>query len=422
MALHPQINCLNVQPSFSLSAYSGTATVFNNTPLEKTPGFLFGRYLIRPFMDKVGEFVYPILENLWPSWTYDENQWDSKAMTVLKVQHAASEIRSYYVEIEENWKIYVEESGNPEGIPVVFVHGGPGARFKASDHQWFDPEKYRIIVFQQRGTYKCMPSAEDLSAKGELFKDVGIETLAKDMEVLRTHLGISKWLVFGGSWGSTLGLYYTQEYPTHCSGLVIRGIFLSSEKELTNIFTPDEIDKNAKGWNRTALDRLHEYAIERGLDSSAENMTANYRRMIVEGNDHRAACLWRSFEKYIEDNDQEQFHRIMDNSTETTGDERSVGLWETQMFHLMMAKKIDLLASTRIQKLEGIPIKIVQGSEDPICPPEVARNLADRLVSANLSVSYSLIDGGRHSPYSHPGMIDALIDATDQFAFNRQFS
>lgn len=339
----------------------------------------------------------------------------------LKIQHNPSTIKSYNVEVEKNWSIYVEESGNPNGIPVVFVHGGPGAHFKPTDHQWFDPEKYRIILFQQRGTYKCQPSAEDLTVSSTVFQDIGIETLAEDIEVLREHLGISKWLVFGGSWGSTLGLYYAQEYPQSCTGLIIRGIFLSSYNEMSDTFTREKIDAKLPNWNTKALEHLQDYASSQDLDSSPENMCNSYRTMILERNDLKAAMLWRLFEKYIELNgDQAMLQRLLDESSTPTGEERSVGLWETQMFN-QITKSIDLLHDDRLSKLASLPIKIVHGKQDTLCPAQVAENLTRELRNFGTCVDLSLIEGGQHSPYSHPAMIDALVRATDQFAVSATF-
>lgn len=451
---------------------------FNNFPapcnpgferIEQTPAYLLGKLVIRPIIDEIGKTTYPIFEalritrndiickicSLSPmakscprvnhlAMSSAAPFQNSKALTcsliepdfspvevikpnfeevrIFKSQHKPSQIQSYHVEVEKNWSIYVEESGNPEGIPVVFVHGGPGARFKVTDHQWFDPEKYRIIAFQQRGTYKCVPSAEDLSVNGNLFKDIGIETLARDIEVLRNHLGISNWLVFGGSWGSTLGIYYAQEYPTSCSGLIIRGIFLSSKRELTDFYTPEKIDEKVKKWNVTALEYLKNYAAERGLEPTAEKMIAHYRKMIVEDNDIKAARLWRAFEEYIENGASVvQLERILSTTVETLPYERSVGLWETQMFNQIIEKEIDFLAHSRLQNLKGIPIKIVQGEKDPICPPIVARKLVEQLLHSKVSVNFSLIEEGKHSPYSDPGMIHALVSATDQFALTKSF-
>ena len=124
----------------------------------------------------------------------------------------------------ENHEIYVEECGNPEGQPVVFLHGGPGAGCEAYHRQLFDPEKYRIILFDQRGCGRSKPHASLINNT--------TDHLIADIEMIREHLGVNKWVVAGGSWGSTLALAYAQAHPTAVSGLIVRGIFLSTPKEI----------------------------------------------------------------------------------------------------------------------------------------------------------------------------------------------
>jgi proline iminopeptidase len=338
-------------------------------------------------------------------------------------QHPLSPITSFSVELEPDWSIYVEESGNPQGIPVVFVHGGPGSKFKETDHQWFNPKKYRIILFQQRGTHNCTPSARDLETPASIFKDVTINTLAKDLEILRNKLGVEEWLVFGGSWGSTLGLYYAQQYPQSCTGLILRGIFLSNEQEMEEFFTKEKIDEKVAQWNHTALTRLYEYAETQGMKPTAKTMCETYRTLILEKNDPLAARIWRAFEKYMDDtSDQEQLSRVLKDDLETNSDEWSTGIWETQLIHHIVQEKIDLMENERLSTLTHLPIKIVQGKQDTVCPPHIANELLDKMTTAGCSVDFSMIEGGSHSPYSHPGMIDALVRATDYFSLNKEFS
>jgi proline iminopeptidase len=121
-------------------------------------------------------------------------------------------------------EIYYEESGNPKGKPVVFLHGGPGGGTDANIRQFFNPKRYRIVLFDQRGCGKSKPSA---SLEHNTTWD-----LVSDIETLREHLGIEKWQVFGGSWGSTLALAYAQKHPQRCTELVLRGIFLLRQSEL----------------------------------------------------------------------------------------------------------------------------------------------------------------------------------------------
>ncbi|MEK7772653.1 MAG: alpha/beta fold hydrolase, partial [Pseudomonadota bacterium] len=120
--------------------------------------------------------------------------------------------------------MYWEESGNPSGIPVVFLHGGPGAGSTPAHRRFFDPACYRIVIYDQRGAGRSMPLGE--------IRDNTTPHLINDLESLRRHLGIDQWLIFGGSWGSTLALAYGEAHPERCLGFILRGIFLCRKQEI----------------------------------------------------------------------------------------------------------------------------------------------------------------------------------------------
>src|SRR6516162_9354374 len=132
--------------------------------------------------------------------------------------------RTGYLRVDPNHRVYFEESGNPRGKPVVFLHGGPGGGTEPRMRRFFDPDAYRIVLFDQRGCGKSTPHAE--------LRENTTWDLVADTERLREHLGIDKWLVFGGSWGSTLALAYAEEHPSRVLGLVLRGIFLGRAQEI----------------------------------------------------------------------------------------------------------------------------------------------------------------------------------------------
>ena len=136
------------------------------------------------------------------------------------------EIKAYNsqrLRVQTPHEIYVEESGDPQGIPVVFVHGGPGAGCSPRNRRFFDPERYRIILFDQRGAGRSTPHAE--------LQHNDTNALLSDLEHIRTQLEIERWMMFGGSWGSTLSLLYAQKYPQQVLGLVLRGIFLARHRD-----------------------------------------------------------------------------------------------------------------------------------------------------------------------------------------------
>ena len=137
------------------------------------------------------------------------------------------EIKPYAVHhlaVTDPHELYVEECGDPAGIPVLFVHGGPGGGSDDNSRRYFDPQKYRIVVFDQRGAGRSSPHA--------CLESNTTADLIADMEAIREHLGIQRWLLFGGSWGSTLSLLYTQAHRERVSGLVLRGIFLCRQRDL----------------------------------------------------------------------------------------------------------------------------------------------------------------------------------------------
>lgn len=344
----------------------------------------------------------------------------------FRTQHRPTTPIIRKVEVAPGWKLHVEESGNPQGIPAVFFHGGPGIKFRTTDHQWFDPEKYRIIVFQQRGTSRCEPSAEDFQAPAHTFKDATIHTLATDIEALRKSLNIDKWLVFGGSWGSTLTMYYAQEFPESCLGLVVRGIYLATHKE-NALFVDEARHARQAGekWKPEVLKRLVGYPTTYGLTSTLEDsptIYAAYRELCVLRDDRTAQRIWAAFEEFVDKYiDMEQYDRVMQSDGHiTTPEERSIGIWETLLMD-GVSRTYNLLDQARLAKLKGLPVQVVQGAKDNLCHPAIAQELVDGLTTAGCQVKYALVEGGTHSPYEHPGMTDALVRATDTFAEHRHF-
>ncbi|WP_395403832.1 alpha/beta fold hydrolase [Pseudoduganella sp. UC29_106] len=145
------------------------------------------------------------------------------------------------LQVDDIHTIYWEEVGNPDGIPVVFLHGGPGAGLSPQHRRFFNPDHYRVILFDQRGAGKSTPLGD--------VRNNTTQLLIEDIERLRTRFGIEKWLVFGGSWGSTLALAYGEAHPERCLGFVLRGIFLCTKKEIdffldgAEWFHPDVYDE-----------------------------------------------------------------------------------------------------------------------------------------------------------------------------------
>jgi len=136
----------------------------------------------------------------------------------------------HQLSVDDIHTLHVEESGNPKGLPVLFIHGGPGAGCNEENRRFFDPNLYRIILFDQRGSGLSTPHAE--------LKNNTTQALVSDMESIRTHLGISRWVLFGGSWGSTLALVYAETYPERVISMVLRGIFLCRDQDIEWFYQP----------------------------------------------------------------------------------------------------------------------------------------------------------------------------------------
>jgi len=295
--------------------------------------------------------------------------------------------------VDNTHQLYVEESGNPQGIPVVFLHGGPGAGSEPFQRRFFDPQRYRIVLFDQRGCGQSTPHAE-LAANNT-------ENLVADIERIRKHLGIERWLVFGGSWGSTLGLVYAEAHPECVMGLVLRGIFLCRPRDI-NWFYQD-------GASFLFPDYWADYLAPIPPAERDSMVDAYYERLTGEDEVTRmaAAKAWSLWE----------------GRTATLLPRQSVIEHFANPFTALSLARIEchyfinnsflepdqILA--RADRLKGIPGVIIHGRYDVVCPVEQAFALHQAWPEAQLEV---IADAG-HSA-TEPGIVDALVRATDAFA------
>lgn len=287
--------------------------------------------------------------------------------------------------------MYWEQSGNPSGMPILFLHGGPGAGSTPAHRRFFDSFHYRIVIFDQRGSGRSTPLGE--------IRDNTTPHLINDIETLRQHLGIDKWLIFGGSWGSTLALAYGEAHPNRCLGFILRGIFLCRKQEiewflygLRNFFP--EI------WNNF---------VSLLLPAERDNiLSAYYQRLLnPDPTIHMpAARAWGAYEGSCS---------TLLPSPETvkyfSGDIVALGLarMEAHYFsHDIFLPENALLDS--VSKLHHIPATIVQGRYDAVCPIISA----DDLHHAWPQAEYIVIEDAGHSVWE-PGIQAALIKATEKF-------
>jgi proline iminopeptidase len=287
--------------------------------------------------------------------------------------------------------LYWEESGNPDGIPVLFLHGGPGSGTSPRHRQFFDPLRYRIVLFDQRGAGKSTPLGETLANTTPL--------LVQDIEQLREMLGIAKWLVFGGSWGSTLALAYGQAHPERCLGFVLRGIFLCSDAEIDwflqgmGWFFPEEHAKfTAPIAPERRADLLAAYCEQLFSDDPTQNLRAARTWGHYEG-----SCLHLLQDKEVADQ----------HGNDTVG--LSVGRLEAHYFRNKGFMSPGQLLQG-VDRIRHLPAVIVQGRYDVVCPPRTAWTLHQAWPQARLV----MVEDAGHSAFE-PGIAAALVAATDQF-------
>ena len=290
--------------------------------------------------------------------------------------------------------LYYEESGNPEGKPVVFLHGGPGGGILPKYRQYFDPEQWRIILFDQRGCGRSTPHAE--------LEDNTTWALVSDIEKLREHLAIDRWTVFGGSWGSTLALAYAETHPEHCAGLILRGIFMLREKEIRWFYQEGASNIFPEAWE--------EYLKPIPQNEHHNLVTAYYQRLTsrdlqIRTEAARAWSIWEgSTSKLIPD----------PNAASQFGRDGFADAFARIECHYFVNKgffdREDFLFQN-IDRIRYIPAVIVQGRYDVVCPMTTAWQLHKAWPEAEFLV---VPDAG-HS-VSEPGILSALVESTDRFA------
>lgn len=301
------------------------------------------------------------------------------------------------LKLDDLHQMYWEECGNPRGIPVVFLHGGPGAGSTSAHRRFFDPKAYRIIVYDQRGAGRSIPLGE--------LRDNTTPHLIADLEMLRRFLRIEQWLLFGGSWGSTLAIAYAEAHPDRCLGLALRGIFLCRKSEIE--------------WFLYGLREVYPEPWEKlsGFLPPEErsDILRNYHKRLINPDPlvHMAAArAWSVYEGSCS---------TLLPSPETVayfaGEVVALGLAriEAHYFtHNIFLAENALLDNA--SKLAGIPGIIVQGRYDMVCPLISAHELARAWPQAR----YQIIPDAGHSVWE-PGILSALIEATETFKVSGHF-
>ncbi|MDH5395756.1 MAG: prolyl aminopeptidase [Gammaproteobacteria bacterium] len=301
--------------------------------------------------------------------------------------------KTQHIHVDAPHSIYVEESGNPEGIPVLFVHGGPGAGCEAYHRSFFDPNVYRIILFDQRGAGRSTPHAE--------LDGNNTQALVADMENIREALGINRWVLFGGSWGSTLSLVYAETFSDRVMGLIVRGIFLCRQKEIDWFYQ--------QGADRIFPDYWQDYLAPIPEEERGNLVSAYYKRLtsdneIARMNAAKAWSVWEGRTATLKQN-KNVINHFSDVHTAL-----SLARIECHYFiNSSFLEENQILNNAN--KLQNIPGVIVQGRYDLICPMESAWELHKAWPKAE----FKIIGDAGHSA-TEPGIVDALVTATDEMA------
>ncbi|MEU1986176.1 prolyl aminopeptidase [Nocardia sp. NPDC019395] len=302
------------------------------------------------------------------------------------------------LEVGDGQSIYWETSGNPDGKPAVFLHGGPGGGTSGLNRRYFDPGRYRIVLLDQRG---CGQSTPHIAEGADLSVNTTAHLIA-DIEALRSELGIERWLVFGGSWGSTLSLAYAQQYPERVTELVLRGIFLLRRKEI------DWYYNGSAGY--VYPDEWEKFLAPVPVSERDGDLVEAYHRLLHSDDPETAtaaAVAWSTWEGATSSLRPDP-QRVAD-----SGDPRfalAFARIENHYFrHGGFLDEGQLLRD--IDAIADIPGVIVQGRHDIVCPAVSAWDLHRTWPKSRLHI----VDDAGHSA-AEPGIVDRLVEATDTFA------
>lgn len=298
-----------------------------------------------------------------------------------------------WLSVGDGHEIYYEESGNPTGKPCLFVHGGPGGGASPAARQFFDPDKYRIVLFDQRGCGRSKPHASiEANTTWHLIDDI---------ELIRKTLGIDRWLVFGGSWGSTLSLAYAQSHPERVTELVLRGIFLLRAQELQWFYQHGASELYPDAW---------QHYLAPIPDAERHNLISAFHSRLTSEDPEvrlsaaRAWSVWEASTSFLIQN--EDFMAQLDEP------EAALAMARIECHYFVNGGFFEspnqILEA--VDSIRHIPCVIVQGRYDVVCPPTTAWDLHEAWPEAD----FKLIANAGHSAFD-PANAAALIEATNRF-------
>jgi len=316
--------------------------------------------------------------------------------------------QTYTITVDTPHKLYLEECGNPEGIPVIFLHGGPGSGCNASHRRYFNPEKYRIILFDQRGCGRSTPH-------GCLDHNT-TQHLVEDIEAIRLQLEVDQWVLFAGSWGVSLALLYAQSYPEKVSAMILRGAFLASNRDMGWFFNDGVRRIYPDLWEafNTALPKIND----------SEPLLERYHRSLFSDDkrlNQKAAKVWSDWTDTIvtwtlqpQTSPQTSPKHSSEHTASTSSPKditdkqiRSIRLEAHYAINQYFLKENHIL--NNMQAIKHIPSLLIHGRRDITCPVESSWNLHSAFANSTLTI---LPNAGHLA--GEPDMIEALVKATDE--------
>ena len=290
-------------------------------------------------------------------------------------------------------EVYVEQCGNPKGIPVLFLHGGPGSGCRPMHRCFFDPQRYHIVLFDQRGCGRSVP-------EGELEHN-NTDYLVADIEAIRQHLNIKQWLLFGGSWGSTLALLYARRYPASVSAMILRGIFLGRQQDIDWVYAQG-------GASRIFPEAWQSLVQELPASEQAQPLRA-YQQILQQVDATQVEQAARKLQHW------EATIVMMRDHDYQTDAQASVSPIAHSLIQLHFALNQCFISDTPIlnylEAVQQIPTRLIHGRYDMVCPVEQALALKQQLANSELEI----VPLAGHAA-AEPVLVDALIRATNDMA------
>ncbi len=304
----------------------------------------------------------------------------------------------FYLETDSIHRVYVEQCGNPEGFPVVFLHGGPCSGCRPEHRQFFNPERYHIILLDQRGSGRSLPFGE--------LEENHTQALIDDLERLRQQLQLPHWLLFAGSWGATLALLYAQQHPDVVAGMILRGVFLARQRDMDWFIENGAARIYPEAWEQllASIPDIHKQHL---LDGLVDAVFSNTSAIAIN-----AAKAWANWGSQTALGAFYQPGNNSDTNRET--------LLKQVRMELHFARHHYFIEENQLIKhcdrIQHIPTQIIHGRLDMVCPTEAGYTLAKALPQAEFVV---LPSAGHIAAGDE--MIDALVNATDKFLLQELF-